>query len=157
MNAKTLLDSRRFHTLMDDLARDWRKRGATDEDRAFRLQAVLDFLGGEAVPPAPVSVHVTPSREELKEAVVVDPPSQPKPADAYSATLEWANEKAAEIVKLPAVDPSGLRLVSMPTGLDPNILHLVCDKERSLPFCVDTTGAMITMAGGMWQVPVMLR
>ena len=164
MNAKHLMDSRRFCTLMDDLATTWKKRGATDEDREFRLEAVLAFLradNGRFVADAfneaaesPGSSFAAPTREELKAAVVVE---DAKPKDIYTACAEWAREKGAKIAALPAVDPTGLRLLAFPTNLDPNVLHMVCEREADIPFTVDTSDSVISMAGGVWQVPVRLR
>ena len=50
MQAKQLMDSRRFCQLMDDLASTWKKRSSTDEDKAWRLQAVLDHLNESGQP-----------------------------------------------------------------------------------------------------------
>lgn len=45
MQAEQLMDSVRFRMHMDDLARVWRKRTTTDDERIVRLQALLDSLG----------------------------------------------------------------------------------------------------------------
>lgn len=72
MNAKALLDSRKFCLLMDDLARTWKDKKATDEDREMRLDAVLGQLGIDVSPikskPLPVVV--------LKKRIAPVPMSQ---------------------------------------------------------------------------------
>lgn len=44
MDAKQAMDSRRFCLLMDDLARTWRDKKAKDEDKEFRLTALMLFI-----------------------------------------------------------------------------------------------------------------
>lgn len=70
MDAKQAMDSRRFCMLMDDLAATWRNKKSKDEDKEFRLTAVLLYI-------------------EDREADVVDTksrvsrPLSPPPAIAY--------------------------------------------------------------------------
>lgn len=47
MNAKTLLDSRKFALLVDNFARAWKKRDLDDDAKASQLQPVIDFLLGQ--------------------------------------------------------------------------------------------------------------
>lgn len=46
MNAKTLLDSRKFCLIADDFARTWKDKKATDDDKEMRLEAMLGQILG---------------------------------------------------------------------------------------------------------------
>lgn len=141
MNAKQLMDSRRFCLLMDDLAATWSKKRASDEDKEFRLQAVLDALGMvPAAVPAPVQMAPAPS----------GPPAPPPPSkdDLYAACIEYAKAQPA--------GPDGVRwgLLSLdagPEGLGDYI-------ERVKPGLAVSENHPIGLSGGAgmreaWSIP----
>jgi hypothetical protein len=97
VDAKTLMDSRRFVALMNGCVSVWKGRRATDEERAAVLQPVLDYLAlngsqapkkgmplGPATPFKPavenLDIAMTP-QEEARIAAEVDATPQPDKMD----------------------------------------------------------------------------
>jgi hypothetical protein len=72
MDAKQLMDSRRFCLLMDNLCAVWSKKRAADEDKEYQLAEVLKFIGVNAAavtlaaPPAPTSPVYAPPQPPIQ-------------------------------------------------------------------------------------------
>lgn len=156
MNSDKLLDSRRFCLLMDDLARTWRDKKAKDEDKAYRLQAVLDFLGEQnticSIP------EIKPASTVKGVGIRTPPPPVSQNLDPLAPALEFAREIAATVSKTPP-RPDGLRMVIFPTSVDPNMVASACEADRTIPFMVDAADEPISMpiGGGDWIVPCRTR
>lgn len=99
MTAKELMDSRRFCLLMDDLAKTWKKRDASDEDKEYRLNAVIEFVSGQTIVkpihvPKPLDLEID---ENVRAQAAADRASQISPQDIVNqAVLEvivpnWAS------------------------------------------------------------------
>ncbi len=58
MNAKSLLDSRKFCLLATDFAKTWLDKKASEDDKEMRLEAVLDNLGCLNAPPMPSELDI---------------------------------------------------------------------------------------------------
>lgn len=163
MQAKQLMDSRRFCQLMDDLALTWKKRASTDEDKAWRLQAVLDHLGENVAP----MTHQAPMKglsEVLADAVNgfkeeapargFDPPTED---ERFHGLLKWL------VPLLDKVQPNGNgeRVASIPLEIDVNALSGWLDAHKEYPYFMDMDGtinvgnAMNSMQG--WQMPFKRR
>lgn len=84
MNAKTLMDSRKFCMAMDDLVRTWKK--GTDQDKELRLDAVLALVG-----PAPV-VMIAPTTG-------IDGAKIDKPKRVYTKRVKAALDLTPEETK----------------------------------------------------------
>lgn len=74
MQAEQIMDSVRFRMHMDDLARVWRKRTTTDDERIVRLQALLDSLP-TAKPIEPIPIDYTPADLAVANAAQQDAPN----------------------------------------------------------------------------------
>lgn len=87
MNAESLMDSVKFRMLMDDLARAWKKRTTTDEERAYRLQQLLDCL-----PSVKGAVG-----KALETGIAPDGPLKPEEVNTYTALADQAARDAPNI------------------------------------------------------------
>lgn len=139
MNAKQAMDSRRFCMLMDDLCATWNKRKASDEDKEFRLAAVLDFVGL----PAEGTAFIQPqhSLSQVMAGLVndfkqedgsngFDPPSEDE------RFTKLMNRIAPEILKMQA-NGKGERLYTVPLDVDMTALTGWLDAHKEYPVFVD--------------------
>lgn len=111
MNASQLMDSRRFCLLMDDLAGTWNKRRATDEDKEFRLQAVLDFIAGS-------SSGRTAAFEAVNLGSIPSPASTPTEPEPPAKTQDELCKEACANALRTQPGPDGVRWVAVPLELD---------------------------------------
>lgn len=163
MQAKQLMDSRRFCQLMDDLAATWKKRASTDEDKAWRLQAVLDHLGetgGSMAPVAPI--------KSLSEAMAdaVNSFKEEAPLKGFPPPTE--DERFKSLMKdlvpyLDKVAPNGQgeRIAPIPLEVDVNALSGWLDVHKEYPYFMDMDGTInvgnsMNPMGG-WQMPFKRR
>jgi len=152
MNAAKLLDSRRFTTLMDDLVTTWKKRGSTDEDKAFRLQVVLDCLDGMGG--APVDPP-EPAATVKGQGIRNPPPPLPQNMDPLAPSLEFIKEIEPVVMRTP-MNPEGLRMVNFPTNnVDPNMVATALGENSK--WFIDASETPISMVNGQWVVPCRVR
>lgn len=139
MQAKQLMDSRRFCQLMDDLALTWKKRASTDEDKAWRLQAVLDHLGEQGG-----STATTAPTKSLSEVMagLVDEFKDEAPARGFPPPTEDERftplmaELAPTLAKM-IPNGKGERMALVPLDVDMTALTGWLDKHKEIPFFVD--------------------
>jgi hypothetical protein len=139
MQAKQLMDSRRFCQLMDDLALTWKKRASTDEDKAWRLQAVLDHLGeqgGSTASVAPIK-GMTEALAGLVDEFKNDPPARgfnpPSEDERFGALMK---DLVPSLEKTPP-NGKGERKALLPTDIDMTALSGWLDAHKEYPFFID--------------------
>lgn len=91
MDAKQAMDSRRFCLLMDDMARTWRDKKASDEDKEFRLAALLLFFEEKEADEETAKVQrATPPRR----------PPAPEPFEPAPGGAEMTPEEEKHFARL---------------------------------------------------------
>lgn len=136
MNAKLLMDSRKFCLLMDDLARTWKDKKAKDEDKEMRLDAVLALVavkptqttyeaqivaGEDGLKVVPVAKR--PYKKRIKAALALTPDeakSYASLADRLKAEVPNVDERMLRMAKqyiLPAVQKGQLK-VAVPNDFE---------------------------------------
>ena len=140
MNAKQAMDSRRFCMLMDDLAATWKKRGASDEDKEFRLAAVLEFIGL----PAEGTAFIQPQRSlsEVMAGLVdefKDGEDGSRGFDPPSEDVRFAQIMAQLTPRLDTIAPNGRgeRMCIVPLDVDMTALTGWLDAHKEHPYFVD--------------------
>lgn len=130
MDPKQALDSRKFCMLMDDLARTWRDKKATEQDKEFRLTALFLWLEEQEADqedekaraprrqaPPPPEVYQDPPGTEDDQLTPAQATLYAKLADeAKAATAsqeEIVRQVIAEHIK-PQVEQQGLRTLCVP-------------------------------------------
>ena len=124
MDAKSLMDSRKFCLLMDNLAGTWAKKRAPEADKEDQLQAVLDFL---AVSPGIKTNASFPSVEKAPETTqaIPEPPRPPRlTLDGHMTAL------MAQLVTLPR-DAQGCVQGRVPAVFTPMQVNQWCEDNKA--------------------------
>ena len=145
MEAKSLMDSRKFCLLMDDLAGTWAKKRAPEEDKEYRLQAVLDFLGAsspviniERIKPHPLDAM------DADRMPVTEPPRPPK------ITLEgYMTDLMARMAQSPR-DSQGRVVGLVPAQWTPMQVQEWCEANKA-PLKIHADSDMTIPDRTNWQ------
>ena len=139
MNAKQAMDSRRFCMLMDDLAVTWKKRGASDEDKEFRLAAVFEFAGL----PSEGTAFIQPQRslsEVMAQAVDEfknEAPPKGFPPPSEDERFKQVMDELTPTLERTQPNGKGERLCSVPLEVDMTALTGWLDGHKEYAYFVD--------------------
>lgn len=163
MQAKQLMDSRRFCQLMDDLALTWKKRASTDEDKAWRLQAVLDHLGeqgGSTAPTAPIK-SLSEAMGDLVAGFQDEAPARGFPPPTEDERFHSLMRSILPVLERTPANGSGERVIGIPLEIDCNALSGWLESHKEYPYFMDMDGTINIgndqnrMQG--WQMPFKFR
>ncbi len=106
MNAKSLLDSRKFCLLATDFAKTWLDKKASEDDKEMRLEAVLGMIRPDDIYDPSPPLQFKPVTAKQREAMGIPPHSNPlkemKPKRRYTkrAKPEAPDSQAATKAEL---------------------------------------------------------